>query len=126
MGSRFQGYVREQVQRLEDCIGTAEIVALSTSNVLFLLVLHPEHVSAAERGLELLASRWPGQFWFADNASSNLPAPSRWSLASTSETQSLQSLQNLQADHGGAVGAGVFGSASFGENQRRFLSSSRL
>jgi len=69
-------YVREQVQRLEDCIGTAEIVALSTSNVLFLLVLHPEHVSAVERSLELLASRWPRQFWLADNASSNLPAPS--------------------------------------------------
>jgi len=69
-------YVREQIQRLAAYTGTSEIVALSTSHALFLFVLHPEHVPAVERTLELLASRWPGQFWFADNASSNPPAPS--------------------------------------------------
>ena len=61
-------FVREQVQRLADGIGTAEIVALSTAHVLFLFALHPEHVSAVERTLENLSSRWPGQFWSTDNA----------------------------------------------------------
>jgi len=61
-------YARQQIQQLANCIGTAEMVALSTAHVLFLLVLHPEHVSAVERSLEILSSSWAEQFRSTSNA----------------------------------------------------------
>jgi hypothetical protein len=55
-------YARQQAQRLADHTGAAEIISISTAHVLFLLVLHPEHVPAAQRALEGLGKQWPEQF----------------------------------------------------------------
>ena len=55
-------YVRQQVQRLADSTGAKDILTISTAHVLFLLVLHPDHALAAQRALEALDMRWPGQF----------------------------------------------------------------
>jgi hypothetical protein len=55
-------YVREQVQRLADSSGAKDIFPISTAHVLFLLVLHPDHIPAAQCALEALDRKWLGQF----------------------------------------------------------------
>jgi len=60
-------YTRVQVRRLADATGAKDLIAISTAYVLFLLALHPGHVPAAQRALEVMDNRWPGQFWLADS-----------------------------------------------------------
>jgi len=55
-------YVRAQVQRLADSTGANDIIPVGTAHVLFLLVLHPGHVLAAQGALEVLDRRWGGKF----------------------------------------------------------------
>jgi hypothetical protein len=55
-------FTLEKVQRLADSTGAKVIIPISTAYVLFLLVLHPSHVSAAQRAIEALDMKWPGQF----------------------------------------------------------------
>jgi len=55
-------YTREQVRRLAESTGAKVIIPIITAYVLFLLVLHPRHVPAAQQALEALEMRWSGQF----------------------------------------------------------------
>lgn len=55
-------YVQEQVQRLANSTGAKDIIPVGTPHVLFLLVLHPVHVFAAQHALEVLDRRWGGKF----------------------------------------------------------------
>ena len=60
-------YARVQVKRLADATGAKEIIPISTPHVLFLLVLHPRHVAAAQRALRAVENGWPGQIWQVDS-----------------------------------------------------------
>ncbi len=60
-------YARQQAQRLADITGAKVILPVATAHVLFLLAPHPCHVPAAQRALEALDTRWPGQFWHVDS-----------------------------------------------------------
>jgi hypothetical protein len=61
-------YQREHVRRLSASIGGAkDIIPIWTAYVLFLLVLHPGHVPAAQRALDGVWKGWPCQIWRIDS-----------------------------------------------------------
>jgi hypothetical protein len=55
-------YIPAQMERLGLATGAAKIIALATSNVLFLFALQWDHTAAVEHSLRILSERWPGQF----------------------------------------------------------------
>ena len=55
-------HVRQQVHLLADSTKAKDIIPVSTSHVLFLLALHPEHVPGIQRALDALDRTWRGKF----------------------------------------------------------------